>query len=300
MNRLSLSYPNGRPFAPSALVRRQRPLPPNASVLLVSVGEQVRPDQPIAESPGAEGKRRAVLAGMTGKVVDVAPGRWVTIEGAATLVHGVLGLGGPVAGPFARLPRGDSPLVAPIIPGSILIIPGQLRLTVMQRAAAGGAVGIIAGSAQARELEAFARADLSVLLDDLVPSAASLPLTVMLTEGLGSASMNATAQQLLAQRGNDIVLLSGYTEPHRNLRPEVAMPLPLGSPTHPLPLDGVISAGARVYVIAGERAGGHGVVTHVFARRQFIANGLLVPCAMLRFDDGTTAMEPLHTLQRIG
>ena len=69
----------------------------------------------------------------------------------------------------------------------------------LQRAYASGAAGVIAASASALELEAFARADLTALLDGFVPLSAQPPLTVLLTEGLGDC---ATRAAILARSGS--------------------------------------------------------------------------------------------------
>src|SRR5262249_25167699 len=163
MARLSVEYPQGRPFLPARIVHCVRPLPTGAAAL-VSEGEQVSPAQIIAapEHGGARGSSEAaeqagVLAGISGRVVELVPGRHIVIEGVAAVFQGAVGLGGQCAGPLALLPRGELPAVVPIPRGCVIVFPGQLPLTFMQRAAAGGALGVIARSAPAHEREAFAR-----------------------------------------------------------------------------------------------------------------------------------------------
>jgi hypothetical protein len=268
-----MDFPLGWPVIPAANVRRARPLAGGATAL-VGVGEQVRPDQPVAERPGAGGERVAVLAGLAGRVTQITPGRSLTIEGAATIIQGIFGLGGAVA--------------------------AQLPLTLLQRAAAGGAVGIVAASMAVRELESFARADLLAALDGLVPDARQLPLTLLFTEGVGTSSMDSGIFQLLAQRAGDIALLTGTTDPRRNVRPEILLPLPLGTPTVATPADDTIASGARIRVVAGSWRGMRGEAMHVFARRQLTDLGLLVRAARVRLEDGTSPVVPLNFLERIG
>jgi hypothetical protein len=298
MHAATLDYPLGRPVLPAIFVRRRRSLAPVASIL-VSVGDQVRPDQAIAELPGPVGPA-PLFAGLAGRVLDVAPGRSLTIEGVATLLNGLVGFGPPVTGPLMMLPRGESVAVVPITPGAIILHREQVSLTLLQRAAAGGAAGIIAGSVATRELEAFVRADLSVLVEAGASGSPRLPLTVVLTEGLGLVPMHADTFQLLAQRLNEMLWLAGATDPRRGVRPEVLLPQPFGTPTGPIPADCRIVPGASVAVESGTQRGARGEVVHVFARRQIDANGLLVPCATVRFPDSSVAMLPLHQLDRIG
>ena len=82
MSELALHYPLGRPIAQAVAVRRQRYLPPGARVL-VAAGDQVLPEQPIADG-GQSGGGAAVLAGLAGVVAEVVPGRRIAIESEHT------------------------------------------------------------------------------------------------------------------------------------------------------------------------------------------------------------------------
>jgi hypothetical protein len=298
---LALDFPLGHPVVPAVLTRRRRLLPPGVATL-VAAGDHLRAEQPLAEL--SDGSRRQVLpAGLAGRVVESQGGprqAYVTVEGVVTLLHGIMGVGGQVAGALALLPRGESLAVVQIAPGAVIIFPHQVPLMLMQRAVASGAAGIIAGSASARELEAFARTDLTAALDGQ-PSYASLtPLTVVLTEGVGSASMSTSTYQLLSQRVHDTVLLDGATDPRRNLRPEVILSAPPGVAPQPAPADATIRKGAVVSVSAGPRRGARGTILHIFETAQPNAAGLRVPSASVRLEDGSMATLPLHALDRVG
>jgi hypothetical protein len=276
-------------------------LPPGAAPL-VAMGDHLRADQPLAEYN--DGPRRQILpAGLAGRVLDSQNGPrqpFVTIEGVVTLLHGIVGVGGQVAGPLALLPRGESLAVVQIAPGSVIIFPHQVPLMLMQRAVASDVAGIIAGSASARELEAFARTDLTVALDGQPGYTSATPLTVVLTEGVGSASMSTATYQLLSQRMHDTVLLDGATDPRRNLRPEVILSAPPGAAPQPLPADATIRKGAVVSVSAGPRRGARGTIMYLFETSQPNAAGLRVPSASVRLEDGSLATLPLHALDRVG
>src|SRR5690348_8997585 len=297
MSELALQYPLGRPIAQAVAVRRQRHLPPGARVL-VAAGDQVQPEQPIAEV-GQPGGGTAVLAGLAGVVAEVVPGQHVAIEGVATLAQGVVGIGGAAVGPMVVLPRGESLAVVPIPRGGVILFPQHVPLTLLQRAAAGGAAGIIAASASARELEAFARADLTALLDGPATSAASAAFPVVLTEGLGMRAMDPAMYQALGQRIHDTVMLTGTTQPRRNVRPEVLLSLPLGTHAGRV-ADLALVPGARVLARGGARAGMSGVILHVFLRQQRTAAGTFAAAASVRFDDGSAEIIPLATLDRVG
>lgn len=298
MSELALHYPLGRPIAQAVAVRRQRHLPPGARVL-VAAGDQVLPERPIAEVGQSSGGT-VVLAGLAGVIAEVIHGQRVAIEGVATLAQGVVGIGGAAVGPLVVLPRGESLAVVPIPRGGVILFPQHVPLTLLQRAAAGGAAGIIAASASARELEAFARADLTALLDGPAALSAQVALTVVLTEGLGMRPMDPSMYQALGQRIHDTVLLTGTTQPRDNVRPEVLLPLPLGTQAARAAADAALVAGARVLVRGGARSGMSGVILHVFQRQQRTATGAFAAAASVRCDDGSVEIVPLAALDRAG
>lgn len=294
----ALDYPHGRPMISAMAVRRNRLLPPGATPL-VSVNEQVSPGQAIAEARTDTGVASAV-AGLAGRVAEVTPGHSVTIEGAATLINGILGVGGQVAGPIFFPQRGESLAVVQLPHGSVIVYPGRAPLMLLQRAYASGAVGVIAASASALELEAFARADLTALLDGLVPLSAQPPLTVLLTEGLGDSEMSLPILRALEQRVNDVILLNGQTAPRRNVRPEALLPLPLSATPTATPLPSAFTVGMLTRVISGPRRNAWGRVVHIFTQAQQTAIGQWEPSALLRLDDGATLVAPLALLDVIG
>ncbi|MEO7003159.1 MAG: hypothetical protein ABI068_15205 [Ktedonobacterales bacterium] len=298
MTARTLDYPLGRSLIPALLLRRRRVVPAGAQ-LYAQINDQVRPDQVIAEAQD-QGAVTRILAGLAGRVVETQPGQSVTIEGTATLLQGVVGVGEPVAGPLAFLPHGESLAVVPIPRGAIIVYPHRAPLTLFQRAAVGGAVGVIASSASALEFEAFARADLTLFFDGLTPTLTHFPLTVLLTEGLGDTPMDQGIFQLLLQRANDVALLTGHTQPRLNQRPELLLPLPLGAPTVRTPLDNALTIGAYVAVIAGPQRGARGQLLYLFGHQQPGPAGLWAHSALVRLDSGATLTQPLSALDRIG
>jgi len=294
----TLDFPLGRRLVPAASIHRQRWLPAGATTG-VAMGDQVQPDQTIAEI-ATGGSRGLIQAGFSGRVTDVILNQRVTIEGTVTIIQGIVGIGGPATGSLCMLPRGESLAMVSIPRAGVILFPQQLPLVLMQRAASGGAAGIIAGSASAREIEAFSRLDLGALLDGFPLAAPPSPLTIVLTEGLGDAPMSASLYQVLATRLASTVYLSGETSILQATRPEVLLSPSISSSVQSLPLDSMLEPGAIVTVWTGERRGARAQVLQVLARQQYNAAGLLVPSAIVRFEDGATALMPLHILDRIG
>lgn len=298
MSYASLTFPFGRPVVTSMFVSRERMLPAGATPL-VSVGDRVRPDTVLAEQRSGQGIS-GVLAGISGRVAATSVGRSVTVEGVATLLQGAVGIGGATAGSLYAIPRGESLAVAHIPHGCVLLHPTRAPLMLLQRALAAGAAGVIAASATALELEAFARADLMTLLEGLAPPTAPQPLTVVLTEGVGEAVMDSSLWHLLTRRLGDVALLNGQTLPQRAVRPEILLSLPEGTAPLRPPLPSAIAMGALVRVWSGPARGARGHVTHLFAHERVTASGQWEPCAQIALADGATMTAPLHQLDVVG
>jgi hypothetical protein len=297
-NARTLDFPLGRRLVPAATIRRQRVLPPGTTTE-VAIGNQVEADQPIAKL-GNAGNYNIIQAGLSGRVIDVVLNQRVTIEGTVTIIQGVLGIGGPTVGTLCMLPRGESLAMVPIPRGGVILFPQQLPLVLMQRAVTGGAAGIIAGSISAREIEAFSRLDLSAVLDGFPLGEPASPLSIVITEGLGETNMSAPLYQVLSQRLTTTIYLSGEISARDAIRPEVLLSPPISSSSLPLPLDSTLETGAIVTIWTGTRRGSQAQVLQVLAHRQYGAAGLLVPSAILRFEDGSTDIVPLHVLDRLG
>jgi hypothetical protein len=293
-----MDYPTGWPLIPAANVRRVRPL--GGATPLVNVGDQVRPEEPIAERLTAQGGQEPILAGLAGRVAHIAPGRGVAVEGVATVIHGIFGIGGSAAGTLHFLARGEAVAVVRIPPGAVIVFPGQIPLTLLQRAAAEGAAAIVGASVGIRELEAFCRADMTAVLDGMQLDAAHVPLPLVVTEGVGSYAMDSLVYQHLSQRAGDVALINGAIDPRRAIRPEVLLPRPLGHQTMPLPADDSISVGARVRLIAGTGRGSRGEVVYQFAQRQVVEPGLVVPAVRVRLEDGASQVVPVAFIERVG
>lgn len=298
MSYSSLTFPHGRPVITSMAITRQRPLPPGATPL-VSVGERVTPERVVAEQRIAQGVK-GVLAGLAGHVSAVTVGQSVTVEGVATLLNGVVGVGGPTAGPLYAIPRGESLAVAHIPHGCVLLHPARAPLMLLQRALASGAAGVIAPSATALELEAFARADLMTLLEGLAPPTEPQPLTVVLTEGVGEAMMDVTLWHLLTRRLGDVALLNGQTLPQRAIRPEILLALPEGTAPFQPPLPSALVVGALVRVWAGPARGARGRIAYLFTHELRTGSGQWEQCAQLQLDDGAMLIAPLQQLDVVG
>ncbi|WP_376797201.1 hypothetical protein [Thermogemmatispora sp.] len=249
-----------------------------------------------------------VPAGLRGRVVDVTARGGVVIESRVVAVQGVLGAGPQVAGVLTlwrALGSDGSRSVQPIPPGAILVVPGPLSFLLLRHALNSGVVGIIASSIFLRDLEGFLHADLLELVNS--PNGEALqahlpPLTIMLTEGLGSLAMPARLLQLLSCYQGRVALLSGLTSVRQHVLPELLISL-TSAEAEALPRQEPhleLVPGARVRVRGGDYCGRTGEILSLFRHRQRLPSGVQAYAAHVLLEEGQVIMTALACLDRIG
>lgn len=245
-----------------------------------------------------------VPAGLAGRVVDITRRGGVVIESRVAAVEGTVGAGNQVAGVLTMWRSG--PAGAAIPPGAILVVPGPLNFAMLRQALNSGIVGIVASSIAVRDLEGFLQADLVHLLNsvDMELAQAHLPpLTLLLTEGLGTIAMPARTVNLLSQYQGSIALMAGATSVRQGVFPELLISLPakeVQRDWNPPQPDSSLAVGASVRVCSGEYEGGIGEIAHLFAYEQVFVSGIRARAARLRLEDGSQVVVPLTLLERIG
>lgn len=325
-----MTYPAGWSVLPRLIVKRER-WPGGYRVRgipLVYRGQEVVPDQPLLRLTAASSENRSqekhargtpsspglthtsneadVPAGLHGRVVGFTPRGGVVIESHAAVIQGVLGAGKQVAGVLTMWqPHSQYTHVQTIPPGAILIVPGPLTFGLLHQALNSGVVGVIASSIALRDLEGFLRADYLHLLKiaalDLAQEQLP-PLTLMLTEGIGSAIMPVHTMNLLTHYQGSIGLLSGTTSLIHNYFPELVISIPLieiDKDWQAVQPDSTLALGAHVRVCGGQRNGAVGIIDYFYSYEQIFASGLRTRAVRLRLDDGSFYTVPLTLIERI-
>ncbi len=279
------------------------------SVPLVYTGQEVYPDQPVLRREHRVVTREIaqneiVPAGMYGRVVAITQRGGIVIEGQAAILRGVIGAGNQVAG-ILNVVQGDT-LHRQLPPGVILAISGSLSFAMVRQALLAGVSGIVAGSIAIRDFEGFLHTDLLQLLDDndVEQAQATLPaMTVLFTEGLGTASMAEPVLHTLQQHQGSVVLLSGITSTRHGIVPELILsfsPEEIQRRWHPIQQDLSLSLGARVRVWGGAYEGAIGNIEYIFSYEQVFPSGMRSRAIRLRLNDGSSVMVPTTLAQRIG
>jgi hypothetical protein len=104
---------------------------------------------------------------------------------------------------------------------------------------------------------------------------------------------------LMRQHGGDFALLSGTTNPRRNVRPELLISLPTGARPPAVKADPRIINGSLVRVSSGEYAGEIGQVIQTFQRPQRLPSGIHARAVYVRLERGVKITLPIYNLERI-
>lgn len=318
-----MAYPLGWSVIPQLIVRRERWQPGEDRervVPLVQAGQEVLPDQPVLRlhvepldgraqgvSSSMQTADETLPAGLHGRVLSITPRGGVVLESRAALIQGILGAGKPVVGVITIWQAGGAGGGSTMIPpGAILIVPGPLNFALLSQAARSGVTGIVASSIALRDLEGFLRTDLLQLLDtrNVERTHAQLPpVTLMFTEGLGTAAMSASALNLLNRYQGSIGLLSGLTSVQQGIFPELVISLGLEEAQkhwQPIVPDARLVVGSQVRIRGGAHVSTTGTIDHFFVYEQRFPSGIRARAVRVRREDGSLSTVPLALLERIG
>ncbi|HYT37108.1 MAG TPA: hypothetical protein VEL49_07975 [Ktedonobacteraceae bacterium] len=262
-----------------------------------------------------------VVSGMRGRVVDITRRGGVIIETRAAIIQGTIGAGNQVAGiltfwnssspfqPSSAVLANTSKVTTlslPIAAPTILVVPGPLNFAMLRQAMNLGVVGIVASSISSRDLEDFLGTNLIAMINsmDIELAYAPLPpLTLLLTEGLGTVAMPSRTINMLSQYQGSIVLLSGMTFIRQSIYPELIISLPVQEiqrnwlSAQP---DPTLSVGSQVRICSGSYEGAIGEIVYLYIYMQTFASGVRGRAARVRLEDGSTLIMPLYLLERIG
>ncbi|HWZ19794.1 MAG TPA: hypothetical protein VNW73_13425, partial [Ktedonobacteraceae bacterium] len=262
-----------------------------------------------------------ILAGMRGRVVEITHRGGVIIETKAAIIQGTIGVGNQVAGiltfwnsnytfqPSSTGSANTSIEASPSLPiaaPKILVVPGPLNFAMLQQAMSTGVAGIVASSISSRDLEGFLGTNLIALINsmDIELAYENLPpLTLLLTEGLGTVAMPPRTINLLHQYQGSMALLSGMTFIRQSIYPELIISLQVQETQQGwrsvLP-DPTLIVGSQVRICSGSYEGAIGEIVYLYIYMQTFASGVRSRAARVRLADGSTLVVPLYLLERIG
>jgi hypothetical protein len=228
-------------------------------------------------------------ARVPGHVLDIEPGRSITIECVCAWVQGVWGNGRFGEGILQMV--ADSTLhqltadqIDMSLRGSILIAGHCSQRQALELAAQVPIRGLILGSLATR----------------LIPLAEKVSFPIVLIEGFGEIPINADAYQLFTNHnGASAALNAQRPAPYEGERPEVIIPLEdAGRPPQPVAVQS-FRLGLNVRVLAGKYKGALGEITELLPSMMF-ESGLRAPAAEVGLAAGGRVRVPLANLELLG
>ncbi|MGH2463625.1 MAG: hypothetical protein ACRDFZ_08410 [Candidatus Limnocylindria bacterium] len=281
-----------------------------AELLVVTPGDRVRADQPLARTADrevrtttdalflaygpADGKAHLLLlepadpiqSDVRGIVMEV-DARSITIAVPGVMLAGLGGTGQAVHGPLSVMVSDPE---APLEPGAIdadsagrVVIGGSwASAEAITRARAVGVAAIVVGGIHARELADFAgQQHRRSLLGTAAP-----PFAVLALDGFGRAGMDpARFAWLGANNGQRATVLGDQ----RKLIVYDASPAPKRT-ARPV-------VGDRVVIVSGPGRGQAGLLTEIPAQPMATGSGINALCGMVRLDPGRTVAVPLANIE---
>jgi hypothetical protein len=209
---------------------------------------------------------RALIAGT---VVAVAPRRGVTIEGVATVVQGVFGVGADTVGRLVaavRRPEGvlTAEIIGPELAGCVVLGGALVTGAALRRAGTVGVGALVTGGIEDADLTALLGSEVSVAVtggEDVRPA-------VVVTGGFGRVAPDPVAYGLLLEREGSLTAVSPFTRVRAGaVRPEILVTEAAGAGVAAVhgdggrdDPDGTLAPGRRVRLLGAMHLGRTGVV----------------------------------------
>ena len=168
-----------------------------------------------------------INAFIPGTITNVIPGEGVEIETPAAFIQGIFGIGGETHGEIMILASSpDDVLTEDKIDqkcsGHIIVGGSLVDVSVLKKAVANGAKGVIVGGIKDGDLSSFMGYDIGVA----ITGEEDVGLTLILMEGFGKMRMANKTFQLLKKFEGNLACINGATQIRAGvLRPEIIIPL---------------------------------------------------------------------------
>ncbi len=243
-----------------------------------------------------------VQAYVDGTVAEILEREGVVVQTVATFVQGIFGLSGEAHGPLRRIAERPDAIVAESAidescRGKVLIAGSFAPLSLLKKAIAVGARGLVVGGFDYNDIKELLGKDLGVA----ITGGEKLGTTLVVTEGFGRIAMAQRTFDLLAQNEGRIASINGATQIRAGvIRPEIIVPLEGVSAEghHEAPLVG-LEVGAPVRCIRFPYFGKLGRVTALPSELAKMESETMVRVMEVTFDEGGKAIVPRANVEAI-
>ncbi len=167
-----------------------------------------------------------VKAYLEGEVTEIFPREGVAVTSWGSFVQGIFGIGGETHGPIKIVSKSTTDVLTEkeidaSCKGTIIVGGALVTAAGLQKAISVGAVGIVVGGFNDKDLRDFLGYDLGVAITGNEKKG----ITLVVTEGFGEIMMAHKTYELLKSKEGQMACINGATQIRAGvIRPEVVIP----------------------------------------------------------------------------
>lgn len=167
-----------------------------------------------------------VKAYLEGEVTEIFPREGVAVTTWGSFVQGIFGIGGETHGPIKIVSKSTTDILTEkeidaSCKGAIIVGGALVTAAGLQKAISVGAVGIVVGGFNDKDLRDFLGYDLGVAITGNEKKG----ITLVVTEGFGEIMMAHKTYELLKSKEGQMACINGATQIRAGvIRPEVVIP----------------------------------------------------------------------------
>ena len=298
--------------------------------MLIKLDEQVSKNQIIAENKGIFGFFKnqikspvdgflANISDVTGQIIiseppkpvevnaytsgvikEVIPEEGVIVETQATLIQGILGVGGENRGELVVLTKDrnevlDKSLIKNEHRDKIIVGGSFIKIDAYKKAQEVGVAGIVTGGFSYKDLSELLGYPLGVA----ITGSEKIGPSLIITEGFGKISMAQKTYELLLDNNKKIASIDGSTQIRAGvIRPEILIPNDDSKKSN-IDKEMIISEGSQVRVIREPFFGKVATVESLPPELKKMDSETLVRVAVIKFSDNSFEEVPRANLEMI-
>lgn len=245
-----------------------------------------------------------VKAYLEGEVTEIFPREGVAVASWGSFVQGIFGIGGETHGPIKIVSKSTTEILTEkeidaSCKGTIIVGGALVTAAGLQKAISVGAVGIVVGGFNDKDLRDFLGYDLGVAITGNEKKG----ITLVVTEGFGEIMMAHKTYELLKSKEGQMACINGATQIRAGvIRPEVVIPFKEDiKRTDDAHLQGNVglAIGSPVRVIREPYFGVLGKVSELPAPLQKLESESHARVLGVEFPDGRKAIIPRANVEMI-
>ena len=245
-----------------------------------------------------------VKAYINGEVIEIIPEEGCVVRSTVVFIQGIFGIGSETHGELkaaCRIPNENltEEKIDPSFAGKIIIGGARVTAAALKKAISVGAVGVVTGGFDDKDLKDFLGYDLGVA----ITGTEKLGITLIITEGFGDISMAKRTFEILLEHQGCNASLNGATQIRAGvIRPEVVIPILEASKVQVSAeqrnAQGLV-IGSLVRVIRMPYFGRLGVVSELPSEPLMLESGSKARILKVTFEDGTVVIVPRANVELI-